>query len=330
MLHWGSSNLLRRGDFRAGRVLRSLVAAFVLATLLPMSALAVDPKAGASTFGTGIAAGTTGADNSSVPPAYLKEKNSQFKAFVTTGARPTPRAKQGASARLMDVVLPKSGTGVPTAAYLPWYPGFHQKTSYYCLVAVVQSIAYFDLEPWWYKTLGTGSIKGAQDKLYFGYYDPDGTWNPPLWVGGAVNSGASDAKAMVWINRQFSKHNVDWYYAAGDPANFDYFMAYIRFDVAMSHEPTYVRVDLSTPRGTGYPWYQAARNGVHPEHATLAVGYRDSDGVVRSYDPFTYTNASGRCNLGSFPGPDWACDWNMYADHYFTAMDDIIANPVWW
>ncbi len=330
MRYWGSLASRRRGAiFQPGRVLRSALVALALAALLPMSALAADPIEDTSTFGTGIAVDPIAPDNSSVPPAYLKEKKKQFKDFVKTGARPPRPVKHGAAAPQLDV-LPMSGTGLPSQAYLTWYPGFHQKTSYYCLVATVQSIAYFDLEPMWYRTLGSGSIKGAQDKLYYGYYDPDGTWNPALWVGGAYNSGASDAKAIVWMNNQFSSYSYGWYYAVATPSNFDQFMSYIRFDVALSAEPSYVRVDLSTPRGTGYPWYQAAKGSAHPLHATLAVGYRDSDEVVRSYDPFTYTNSTGRCNLGSFPGPDFACNWNMFGRRYFNGMDRTVANPMWW
>ena len=332
MRYWGSLASRRRGAiFQPGRALRSALVALALAALLPMSALAADPIEDTSTFGTGIAVDPIAPDNSSVPPAYLKEKNRQLKDFVKTGAHPPRPVKHGAAAPQLDV-LPMSGTGVPAQAYLTWYPGFHQKTGYYCLIATVQSIAYFDLEPLWYRTLGSGSIRGAQDKLYYGYYDPDGTWNPALWVGGATNSGASDAKAVVWINRQFSSYGYGWYYAvARRPSSTEELMTYIRFDVGVSAEPTYIRGDLSVPE---YPWRQAAVkvNGkwVHALHATLAVGYRDSDGVVRSYDPFTSPKSDGRCQKGPFQGPDFACSWNMLADNYYDAVDKNVANPIWW
>jgi hypothetical protein len=218
-----------------------------------------------------------------------------------------------------------------TSNYLSWYPGFYQKTTYYCLVAVVQSIAYFDVDRQFYYDLGSGSIEGGQNKIYNGYYDPIlRTYHPGIIS--SMPPGADDSKAVAWLNNQFTEHNVtSWFYLAVTPTGFTDLMNKIHYDVGASYEPTYIRVDLSTASGTGYMWYQARNptTHAHPLHATLAVGYDDSGKTLRSYDPFAHP-VSSSCSVYYNKANDWGCNWTIPGLRYYAGMDRTMTNPIWY
>jgi hypothetical protein len=322
----GGAHRIRR---LSARMAISLCAAALLVGLVSSPVLGADPNADgsatASANGTGIS--VAGGADSAVAPALVQQKYAQLQAYVRSGGLPTRAAKSGAASSQAQAMAARAVISplYATSRYLSWYPGFHQKTTYYCLVATVQSIAYFDLESQWYYGLGTGSILGAQNKIYNGYYDPDGHYNP-----GIISSappGASDAKAIAWMNTQFSRYGYSFYYVAVTPSSQGAFMAEIRFDVS-DYEAAYVRVDLSTPSGTGYMWYQASGPRGHILHATLAVGYDDSAGTVRSYDPFTHTTSSG-CSTYYSSSYDWACNWTITQTRYWRGMDRTVGIPLW-
>lgn len=281
------------------------------------------------TFVSGVS--DNGTDYSGVTPAMIKAKEAQLQAYLNHGTMApryvkTGAAAKSASARSASLV---ASPMYATSSLLSWYPGFYQKTTYWCLPAVVQSIAYFDLEGEWYYDLGSGSISGAQSKIYNGYTDPDGTAEPAIKVGGSV-LGSDDTKALAWINRQFSRYGSSWFYVGAKPTSVTSLMNNVHYDVASEYEPTYIRIDLATKSGTGYMWYQAPNaDGSHPEHATLAVGYNDSASTMVSYDPFSHL-ASGACSHAYNSSNNTGCNWTITQSRYFNGMDRILsASPTW-
>jgi hypothetical protein len=306
-----------------------VAACLAIALLLASAPVALgDGPTGAGSGGTGIS--TAGDDNSGLTTAEVTAKLAQYEQWLRTGVAPKPEAKQGAAK--LTVLSRTVTTAATDSALLVWWPGFHQKTTYYCLVATVQSMAYFDIEAEWYYDLGSGSIKGAQDKIYSGYKNPDGT----KWAGikaatcDASPCGADDAKALAWLNGQYKHANMSWHYAAVTPSSASDFNNYVSFDVGASEEPTYVRVDLSTKSGTGYMWYQGPNKyGHHIDHATLVVGYNTTKKTDTSYDPFTHTLSTGACSTSYDPKYDVACNWTIPQKNDYIGMDRINDTPMW-
>jgi hypothetical protein len=317
---------------KANLGLRALFCGAVLAVGVVSPALAADPNAAdaqTSTFVSGVS--DNGTDYSGVTPAMVKAKEAQLQTYLNHGTMAPRYVKTGAAAKAASAM---SASLVASPMYaassvLSWYPGFYQKTTYWCVPAVVQSIAYFDLEGEWYYDLGSGSISGAQSKIYNGYTDPDGTVEPAIKVGGSV-LGSDDTKAIAWVNRQFKQYASTWFYLAVKPTSQTDLMNKVHYDVASEYEPTYIRVDLATASGTGYMWYQApGSGGTHPEHATLAVGYNDSASTMQTYDPFSHPSGSS-CSHAYNVANNWGCNWTITQARYYKGMDRILGTPVWY
>ncbi len=262
-----------------------------------------------------------------VPAGYAQLKQAQLTAMAA-GKLPVQSVvratKTGAGAAQSTtsagpMVATCNGT-YPCVLSLP-FPGFHQKTQYYCLVAFVQSVAFWDLSNS-YMTMATGTIRGAQDKIY-GTNLSNGirAFFPDDAELGHI--GANDYKALAWINGQFSSHSgYTFRYVAVKPIDVSSFMWYVRYDVDLYAEVNYVRVDLST---YAYRWGQSVdKHGNHPLHATAASGYDDNAGTVISYDPFAYgpNRVGGSCTSASYSNvADWGCVWTITQVNYFRAMD---------
>ncbi len=287
--------------------------------------------------GTGIAVGPTSQPvDLLISPADIKAKEDQLAAVKSgKGHAMLQNRKLGGGASLaQDGLTPMAACadGYPcSSSVASWFPGLHQKTNYYCLVAFVQSIAYWDVNTS-YKTYGTASIRAAQDKIYGtnlgngirAYYPDDLT-----------HKGANDYKALAWINGKFATISYTFKYVHVMPTSTASMMGYIRMDIYDWMEANYVRVDLSTYK---YKWGQPVSNGVHPLHATGTTGYNDTAVTVSSYDPLAAgpNKVGGVCTSSSYSSTaDWACQWTLTQANYYLAIDRSTSisdatNPLWW
>jgi hypothetical protein len=188
-------------------------------------------------------------------------------------------------------------------------PGLHEMRNTYCVVAFVQSTATWDLSSS-YLTMGTGSQKGGQDKIYAAL---------------GSNTINIDVRALSWMNSQFKSKSYSFMYIPQYPKTATAFMALIRADIAHYTEMSYVRVALSSGAYGGWK-----KGGLH---ATGSTGYDDSAGRVTSYDPFALTSSNGTCSGTSYSSTQTkGCTWSMPQANYFVAMDRSGAGtlPVWW
>jgi hypothetical protein len=318
---------------RFGVVVRALVCASVLAIATTSLAFAKDPDEGnvAGYSGTGISSGSGPAYVP--PPEVVEKKVADLQAYLRNGTVPVRGLKTGAGSRTVAALAAVS-PAYASSAYLSYFPGFHQKRTYYCLVAMVQSVAYFDLEGQWYEFLGTNGTLPAQDKIYNGYTDPDGTNEPGIRATNPQDlPGSYDTLAIQWINRQFSRYQYGFIYVSVSPSSQTDFLNEIHFDVAGSYEGAYARVDLSKTRNAGYMWYQAPGAKGDIDHATMAVGYNDSAGTIRSYDPYASPSGS-TCTAPSSTGYLWGCNWTISTARYFYGLDSSLQTgqngPVWY
>jgi hypothetical protein len=313
---------------RRGSVLRALACASIVAVITASTASAASPDAGYSdpTYtGTGIAGG--GSRDTGVSAAVVAQKKADLEKYSRNALTPNRPAKTG-GAKTYLVTLATISPAYASSASLGWYPGFHQKTNYYCLVAMVQSMAFNDLDNW-YNYMGTGTITGAQDKIYNGgYTDPDGTAETGIKATRAADlPGSYDTLAIAWMNKQFSRYHYSFVYAGQTPASQSVLSTSIHYDVSGYREPTYVRVDLSSNK---YKWYSAPDpvKG-HKLHATAAVGYNDSASTINSYDPYASPSGSS-CSAPSSTGNNKGCNWPILLSQYFNAMDRTVTwSPVW-
>lgn len=200
-----------------------------------------------------------------------------------------------------------------------WRDGIHQQTTYYCVNAVVQTMAYRDIGAW-YLTMGTGSVKGAQDKIYAEIKDP-------------YVPGSNDWKALAWINRQYANAGQGFRYMSGKPENDGQFGLLMQYDIAANHRGVYVRVDLSSGY---YVWRQARTIDANgnlriPEHATMGIAYDNEALTQTTYDPFTSRMSDGSCSRTYRSGYTWACGSKLGRPNYFRAMDRAYSSdPYWW
>lgn len=317
----------------------ALCAAGILGCTSASSVLAADPasavQSAASYSGTGIAVGNGGISTDlGIQAQYAQLKEAQLAALdagTLSVSSLAPAKKMGAGATDLPAA-PLTSAAAPMAIVSQEFPGFHQKTNYYCLVAFVQSVAYWDLDDY-FMEMGQGSILGAQNKIYGTnltngireYYPDTGT-----------KKGASDAKAIAWINKNFLSYGYGFSYVAISPTSTSDFMNAIRLDNGLWYEVNYIRIDLTTYK---YAWGQAKNSdGTHPLHATAATGYNDTAGTVTTFDPFSYSSAElsgpySSCTSHSFNStPNWGCVWTLTQGNYYSAVDrwDTDTKPMWY
>jgi hypothetical protein len=204
------------------------------------------------------------------------------------------------------VVDPGGGGGYPSSDALS-FTIYHQKTSYYCLPAVGQSIAHDA----------------------FGGYDAPSVSAVQQEIAGAMKTttgGTIDANALSWLNNSFATHGRTWRYTPYDSGDQTTFANHVKYDVVGYNLPMYVRVQLASGH---YAWRQT-----NPAlHATLATGYSNSGTNVRSADPFAHKKADGTCtaswdNGGANTGCIWGVGNGPYLmREYFLAESG--ASPEW-
>jgi hypothetical protein len=320
-----------RGGRKGGRLLRSLgaaAAATVLAALVASPALAADgTAANESAFTTGVVTVSGGgAIPANVPVAYIQLKQSQLAALASGTLTPQSiirSAKLGSGSTLQfsaNAVSPMSNLSSITINF----PGFHQMTTWYCVVAFVQSVLFWDVSPSYRYYGGASTLTQGQNNLY----------NGPLK--GTKKDGVKDPVALSWIDGQFSSNGYAFFYLGAWPSNAAGFMNMIRLDTNDYYEANYVRIDLTT---YDYAWGQGKNpDGSHPLHATGGVGYDDSAGTVTSYDPFSYSPAEKglpgtACTSNWFTSSyEWGCNWTLSQDRYYLAMDKQTSgdDPMWY
>jgi hypothetical protein len=283
---------------------RAFAASLVLAVVTSSAVLAADPTASPQIDEdyNGISIDTSSV---TVDPGYTSAdaaaKERQLRDFLSGKQKPTKGKKTGAG----------KGNVTPLAAMCGSYPcsnrlwyngntyiGFHQQDKLWCLVALLQSIGWYDLSTN-YETLGTGSVKGAQSKILSGY---PSSKDALITTGG----GATDKLALPWINARMKDAGYLWLYVGAKPTTVTAFMNYAHFDVSAA-EMMYVRVDLEN----GHNGWKSPHDGLLHLHATGLIGYDDTAGTVISYDPYNKRIASstGQCTLGWAGTATWGCAW---------------------
>jgi hypothetical protein len=321
-----SASGFRWGAYGSGGRRRHLLAsaAFIgilLAVTLGSPVYAADPNSTGAYTGTGVAVGSGGSAVSvptGIPAGYAERKASQFAEFAAgrPASQPIVRpVKRGVGATGSGTTTPpgiQPAVSCPVGGYpcyftiVTWFPSLHQMRTYYCVVAFVQTVAYWDLGSS-FLTMGTGSQLGGQDWLY----------NNALY-GGDHGPGVWDPNALNWINSQFSSRGYGFYYLPVLPGDTPSFMSYVRFDMYYYHpdaETNYVRVALSSGEYGGW-----TSGGLH---ATGTEGYSDNTGTVLSYDPYDTRNSDGTCtqSISYSYSQTSGCYWNMPQSNYFYAMD---------
>ena len=272
--------------------MRALMAGVLLAVASTGVAYAADPTApptpvSQTTGGSlvGIHPGTDGKtpEQLGYTQAYADSKTQALYAQAPTGLGP----------------LAVSGS-------LSGYPQYHQKTTHWCLAAVLQSVLKYKFSNGWI----VPSITAKQQTIDGLIIGSDGT----EW----------ESNALPWVNGEFASHNSSFRWITEYPTSWSQMALLVEGDVSTYGFPTYVGVDVGSPY---YVWHQ--NNHVH--HATAAVGYSSSGAVAQIADPYTSpTWGPAYCNTGvSNPTwsatPDYGCiysAWDM--SKYYSAAS------TWW
>ncbi len=265
----------------------AVLAVFMLGVVAGQSAvLAADPKPSITPNSGGLLIGITD-DTQGMTPEQL----GYTQAYVDW--------KEAQAAALMAAIRSAGGmSATATSGYLNGYVQYHQKTNYWCLPAVMQTILRFKQGNTWI----TPSVLGKQTDIY-------------------NQIGTSESVALSWINARLS----GFQYLAEDPkSDLPYFTSHVMADVTSFVYPTYVAVEVAN---TNYVWSQSGP----ARHASAALGYSSSGAYVRIGDPFTSPDYSPYCATGaSNPGyssaPNYGCvygPWEMSKYH-------AAAYAQWW
>jgi hypothetical protein len=208
-----------------------------------------------------------------------------------------------------DGVAPLSATG---QNYLSDWTTYHQKTSYYCLPAVAQSMLAWNF--------GTATYVGSSVK----------TSQTNIAQSMGTNSGGTDDyRGLAYVNGQFDRWNSLFTYVPANDTTLAAFETRVADESDVYFEPLYVRVDVTS---TYYVWHQT-----HPAlHATAAVGYLSSGAEVDIADPFTASSSGCPERIG-YPGysstPDIGCIYFAYStSYYYKAKSPVVDSekPEWY
>jgi hypothetical protein len=275
----------------------ALLAGLLLAALAAPPALAMDPvttppPAGDATGGGGPLVGIAGTTAGMTP-----EQLGYTQAYAD--------AKLQAAAALVPTLAGPDGGAFPlaTSGYLTGFAQYHQKTTFWCLPAVVQSMLRFKAGSTWI----TPSVLSKQTYVA-------GQW-------GCSSGSCYESAALPWTNTQLANAGFTFHYVASTATSATQLASWIDLDVAASVFPTYVAVDVSSAH---YVWHQSSS----ARHATQAIGFGSSGSTVRIADPFTSPAYSPFCNVNVWPGyqssPDNGCIYaatNM-SEYYLAALGE--------
>jgi hypothetical protein len=268
------------------RVVAALTAAVMLGALAGQGAvLAADPTPSITPNNgdlvVGISRGTAG---------MTPEQLGYTQAYVDW--------KEAQAAALMAAVHSAGAMSPATTGYLNGYVQYHQKTTSWCLAAVMQTILRFKQGSTW----TTPSVLSKQTDIY-------------------NQIGTSESAALPWINAKLS----GFQYVAIEPKPvLATFTSHIVADVTTFVYPTYVAVNVGN---SNYVWYQDGT----ARHASAALGYSSSGAYVRIGDPFTSPDYSPGCTTGAHnPGysstPDIGCVYGAWDMSKYQSA----AYAMWW
>lgn len=257
------------------RLRQRLIAIFVCTSLLALggggAALAGSPQSGPS-GGWLPDAGGSGPGTSST---YAANKAADFAAFVT------------ATSALVGPATSES--------YMLYLNEYHQKTTYYCLVAAIQSLL----------------------NTYFGGYVTGGIAAGQNAIASATNTttgGTLNAPAISYTNQQISRYPrtpSNWLYVSSSTTGATQLWNRVLYDVGYGW-PTYVMVNWNSP------YWPDNDGGKAVGHATLAFGWADPS-TLDGYDPWSQLQSNGSCYFGPHysSSPDRACYVQLSSNTYY-------------
>ncbi len=281
----------------------SVVGGLLVALVLSGAAYAADPTpstspAPAAVWGTGIDTSHARAwtdEELGYTSAYAASKDAALQKWVQANVPQASSEPAGVQPML------------PSAISLSGWVAYHQKYSWWCMDAVLESMLHQSLGGW-----NSPSVLSVQTTIA----NAVGTHPAP-------NPGTDDYTALSWVNGVYRPSG--WGYVAVKDTSLSSFQNRLMYEIAGSLHALYVRVDLSS----GYfMWYQGLdQYGNHPLHATAAQGYSYAGADARVNDPFTTKNSDGTCNAAwDGGGADIACVWGITGplfstSNYYLSMD---------
>lgn len=185
------------------------------------------------------------------------------------------------------------GGPYPRSGSLAGYVQYHQKTTHWCLAAVIQSILRFKFGGGWIST----SVYAKQRE-----------------IDAAISSAGVEYSnlGIQYINARLAAYQSGFRYVSmGRAATWNQMSGWVQMDVSLQAFPTYVSVEVSNPN---YVWVQASK----ANHATAAVGYSEYGTLARIGDPFTSPSTGpAYCQVGKFSpaystAPDLGCIYPAY------------------
>jgi hypothetical protein len=257
------------------------------------------PPGPAPVWGTGIdtsRARTWTAEELGYTNEYAASKDAAFQKWAAANAAQVDGSLSDGAAPML-----------PSAISLSGWVAYHQKYSWWCMDAVLESMLHQSLGGW-----NTPSVLSVQTTIA----NAVGTHPAP-------DPGTDDYTALAWVNGVYSPSG--WFYLAVKDTSLSAFQNRLMYEVSTLLHALYVRVDLASNK---FMWYQAPdQYGNHPLHATAAQGYSYAGADSRVNDPFTTKNSDGTCNAAWDSGSaNMACVWGIAGplfttSNYYLSMD---------
>lgn len=246
--------------------------------------------------------------NPGTAAAYVVSKAADYQAFVeglgTRAGAISPASCPTIAGGISSRVGP--ATTCPPSSYLLGLNKYHQKTTYYCLVAAIQSILNTKFGGY-----VSGGITAGQNAIATATHTTSG--------------GTIDSNGLSYTNAQLSVHTKtpsDWLYVDSSTTSASQLFSRVQYDVGDAW-PLFVMVNWNSPswpdHGTGGP----------VGHASLGIGWVDP-GTLYAYDPWSQLLSGGSCYFG--PGysssPNNACYATLSsASYYNTTVATTYGNP---
>jgi hypothetical protein len=286
------------GIGRNTHVIRKTRAALVLTAGLTALVLSPSLVLAAGPHGTGVKVG--GSEGASAEELGYTE---EYAASKEAAAAP-----EESGGGVTTMAPPPPEEGYPSSIVLD-FKIYHQKTTYYCMPAVGQSIAHH---------------------RWGGFNDPTVADKQATIAGsmGTTTGGTSHTAALNWMNNKFEDRNDNWRYVSYRAGSLAVFTSHGKFDVYYGL-PMYVRVDLHS---NNYPWFDSQPT----PHATLLTGYTNSGNRALSADPYSTTRADGTCKVSPYSSsPNQGCIWGgasgpYQMSDYYLAVDTANGLSEWY
>lgn len=272
--------------------IRILVGGLLAIVVATGSVCAAEPDGGVTDPGTAPA--VQGIETIGFVPAADRLAPAQL-GYTAADVAAKDAAAAGYAAAALLAASGKTPLGYVPSGSLAGYVQYHQKTSHWCLAAVIQSILRYKFSAGWIQP----SVLVKQTE-----------------IDAAISSGAPeiDTLGLAYINTKFGAYGSPFRYVyKGRATSWNQLSGWIQMDVSSKAFPTYVSVNVSS---SYYVWRQSS----YAIHATAAIGYASYGAVARIGDPFTspstgpaYCNTN-RTNPSYSSAPDIGCvygAWDM-------------------